>query len=575
MLGPDAYAASRRYGFGRAVAPIYAEYQTRLRHAAAMDFDDLLMNAVAVLRDHPDARDHYRRRVRHLLVDEFQDTNPPQYLLVKLLAAPGPDGLGGNVCVVGDPDQSIYQWRGADIRHIISFEADFTGARVIMLEQNYRSTPTILRAANAVIGRNTARHPKVLWSERDEGAPVSFHASYDEYDEAARVAQHVRDLTAAGYQRRDIAVFYRTNAQSRVFEETFSSDRIPYVVVGTVGFYERREVKDVLAYLRVIVNPADTVSLERTINVPPRGIGTTTLERLRAHAAQHLLMPHEVLAHAGDVDGVSPAARARLAAFHELLQRFRAETEERGPADLARFVVSEVGYVAMLEKDRDELAPERIENVEELLDAITAYERQAADSDEGPPSLRGFLESVSLISEIDTWDSEHDRVSLMTAHNSKGLEFPVVFVTGLEEGLFPHANSLDSTPGIEEERRLFYVALTRAKDRVFLSAADTRMRHGRTDAQEVSRFIDELPEDEVDWDGRAPSRASAGSRARATSDEKADGYEPGDRVRHPTFGAGQVLEVTETSCGPICSVQFESEDEPRTVATRFARLTKL
>ncbi|MBN1917547.1 MAG: UvrD-helicase domain-containing protein [Verrucomicrobia bacterium] len=574
MLDPEAYAASRRYGFGRAVAPLYAEYQTRLRRAGAMDFDDLLMYAVAVLRDHPDARDHYRHRFRHVLVDEFQDTNPPQYLLVKLLAAPGPDGLGGNVCVVGDPDQSIYQWRGADIRHINAFETDFPGTRVVLLEQNYRSTPTILRAANAVIGHNTSRHPKALWSKREEGEPVAFRVLHDEHDEAALVAKHVREMTVAGYQRRDLAVLYRTNAQSRLFEETFLAERIPYVVVGTVGFYERREVKDVLAYLRLIVNPADTVSLERIINVPARGIGATTLDRLRAYASKHLLMSHEALAQAGEIDGLGPAARARLSGFHELLQRFRAEAEERSAAEVARFIVDEIGYLTMLKEERDELAPDRIENVEELLDAITAYEQaQAATADE-PSSLRGFLENTALIADIDTWDNEHDRVSLMTAHNSKGLEFPVVFVTGLEEGLFPHANSIESTAGIEEERRLFYVALTRAKDRVFLSAADTRMRHGQTNAGQPSRFIDELPEDELDRSSRGGSRTTTKPGLPPMSRSNGD-YEPGDRVRHPTFGVGEVLEVTETSCGPLCSVQFGKDDKPRTVAARFARLTRL
>ena len=566
MLDPEAYAASRRYSFGKTVASIYAEYQTRLRRANAMDFDDLLMHAVGVLRDHPEARDRWRRRFPYLLVDEFQDTNPPQYTLVKLLAAPD-----GNICVVGDPDQSIYQWRGANIRHINEFERDFPGARLVTLEQNYRSTPTILRAANAVIAHNTARRPKDLRSDRDEGAPVSFRHCFDEYDEAERVAQQIRELTSGDLQRREMAVFYRTNAQSRVFEEVLMAERIPYVVVGTVGFYQRKEVKDVLAYLRLVVNPADVVSLERIINVPPRGIGATTLERLRAYAADNFLMPHEAIAQADRIETLAPAARKRLTAFHEQLQRFRTEAEQLGPAKLARLVVDETGYIEMLDRSRDEAATDRTENIRELLDAIGAYEKT-----EEAPTLRGFLENVALMSEIDNWEAERDRVNLMTAHNSKGLEFSVVFVTGLEEGLFPHANSIESLDGIEEERRLFYVALTRAKDRACLSAADSRMRYGRTTEQERSRFVDELPEEELDLDD-APSLATTTAPAqaqRAKADEETV-YMPGDWVLHPTFGQGEVLEVTATSCGQMCSIRFRSQAEPKTVAARFARMIKL
>jgi DNA helicase-2/ATP-dependent DNA helicase PcrA len=536
MLDPDAYAASRRYGFGKTVAPIYAEYQARLRRASAMDFDDLLMHAVAVLRDHPDARDRWRRRYRHLLVDEFQDTNPPQYKLVKLLAPPD-----GNVCVVGDPDQSIYQWRGANVRHIIEFEQDFPGARLITLEQNYRSTPTILRAANAVIAHNTMRHPKDLWSKRDEGARLAF----------------------------------------------------PYVVIGTVGFYQRKEVKDVLAYLRLIVNPADVVALERIINVPPRGIGSTTLDRLRAHAAQALLMPHEAIAQPDRIEAITAAARNKIAAFHQQLESFRARAEELGPADLARLVVEETGYIEMLQKSRDELAPDRIENVEELLGAIenytttreTTYETTAETTAETPseaapgaPSLRGFLEDIALISDIDTWETERDRVNLMTLHNSKGLEFPAVFVTGLEEGILPHANSMESADAVEEERRLFYVAITRAKDRVFLSAADSRMRFGQQTDRERSRFMDELTENAgVDGAGleldAAPAAPLAQARRQKAPEETA--YAPGDTVVHPTFGRGQVLEVKDSAAGQLCAIHFGDELAPRTVAARFAHMRKL
>jgi DNA helicase-2/ATP-dependent DNA helicase PcrA len=564
MLDPEAYAASRRYGFGKTVGAIYTEYQARLRRANAMDFDDLLMYAVAVLRDHAEVRERWRRRYRTLLVDEFQDTNPPQYMLVKLLGAPD-----GNVCAVGDPDQSIYQWRGANIAHIRAFEEDFSGVRLVTLEQNYRSTPTILRAANAVIGHNTARHPKSLWSERAEGAAVSFRECLDEYDEADYVAEQIRRLARGRLERREIAVFYRTNAQSRVFEEVLMSKRIPYVVVGTVGFYQRKEVKDVLAYVRLVVNPADIVSLERIINVPPRGIGATTLDRLRAHAAERLLTPQEALTQAGAVEGLTASARKAVAAFAAQLERFRGLAEELGPADLARLVVDETGYVEMLTKSRDEQAPDRIENVEELLDAITRYEETTET-----PTLRGFLENVALMSDIDGWEAETDRVNLMTAHNSKGLEFAAVFVTGLEEGLLPHANSLDSRDGLEEERRLFYVALTRAKDRVLLSGAETRTRFGQQAAQIRSRFVEELPKDELELDdGLSPKLPAAKARAAKAREETA--YACGDRVVHPTFGEGEVLEVETTSCGQVCSIRFGDETEPRAVAVRFARMTKL
>ncbi|NLD77918.1 MAG: DNA helicase PcrA [Acidimicrobiales bacterium] len=476
-IGPDAYRDRAEQIFERKIADIYAEYQARLLKAGAMDFDDLLRNTVELLRTEPEVLDHYRRRFQHVLVDEYQDTNRVQNELVLQLA-----GDHHNVCIVGDSDQSIYRFRGADIRNILEFEEAFPDATVIVLEQNYRSTQTILDAANSVIANNASRKPKELWTDEGEGhAIIRYHAD-DESDEGQWVAHEIAKLHDSGqHSWGDVAVFYRTNAQSRVVEEHLLRAGIPYKVVGGTRFYDRREVKDALSYLKAVVNPADEVAVKRVLNVPKRGIGDSTVGRLDAWAAMNgLSFMQAVRRH--DEAGISGRAVKGIEAFLKLIDSVETMVEQ-GPAPMLEALLEHSGYAAELQAEHSVEAEGRLENLAELVGS--AREAESVDQ---------FLEQVSLVADSDQIPDDDSQVVLMTLHSAKGLEFPAVFLIGLEDGVFPHLRSLTEPHELEEERRLAYVGITRARERLYLSHAWSRTIFGSTQYNPPSRFLDEIPQ---------------------------------------------------------------------------------
>ncbi|MBI4729742.1 MAG: UvrD-helicase domain-containing protein [Acidobacteria bacterium] len=485
LVDEDAFAARAGNWFEEQVAAAYSAYQRRLRAANAMDFDDLILNVVHLFRLHDGVLEAHRDRFRHLLVDEFQDTNQAQFELVKLLAS-----RDRNVCVVGDADQSVYAFRGADFRNVLRFEEVFPDARVLVLEQNYRSTQTILSAANAVIEHNRMRKPKSLWTDAGHGERITSYQAENEHEEAVFVAREIERLREEeGFAYGDVAVFYRTNAQSRVLEEAFTRLAVPYRVVGSLRFYERREIKDALAYLRLASNPADEVSLKRIVNVPKRGIGDQTVRTLGALAAREAVT---LLAACERVEeaGLGPRARSAVAEFAALVRRLREMIEDgAAPGSVLEAVLEGSGMLAELEAERQVEALGRAENLRELVGVAREF---AEDDPEG--GVTGFLERVSLVSDADEATLEEGAVTAMTLHIAKGLEFPVVFTTGLEEGVFPHVRSLTEPDQLEEERRLCYVGITRAKRRLYLTHAWSRSLWGRTGYNPPSRFLEEIPE---------------------------------------------------------------------------------
>jgi DNA helicase-2/ATP-dependent DNA helicase PcrA len=568
----------------------YTLYQRRLREAHAMDFDDLIMTTVHLLQAFPDVAEHYRRRFRHVLVDEYQDTNHAQYVLVRELVG----GHGGPVppaelCVVGDADQSIYAFRGATIRNIDEFERDYPDATTIVLEQNYRSTQRILRAANQVIARNTSRRPKNLWSDAGDGELIEGYVADNEHDEAAWVAEQIDALTDEGLARpADIAVFYRTNNASRVFEEVFIRVGMPYKVVGGVRFYERREVRDALAYLKVVANPADVVSLRRVLNTPKRGIGE------RAEAAVERFADRERIPFAGALrraDEVGELATRSLKAIQEfvgLLEEFEQLVETgSGPAALLESILDRTGYLAELSVSTDPQDEGRVDNLNELISVAAEFE---AGSPGG--TVTDFLEQVSLVADADQIPVTGDDagvVTLMTLHTAKGLEFPVVFLTGLEDGVFPHLRALGDPRELEEERRLAYVGITRAQKRLFLSRATVRTSWGQPAYNPPSRFLDELPSDAVHWSRTEPVHtaptSSAQARVAATGlstgglrggagNRQVITVDVGDRVSHDAFGLGTVVEVNGAGDKAQATVDFGSGGTKRLVL-RYAPLVKL
>jgi len=549
------YAARASTFMEEAAVRVWQAYQAALRAAGALDFDDLLCETLRLFDEHPDILELYQERFEHVLVDEYQDTNHAQYLLVRALA-----GRHRNVTVVGDDDQSIYRWRGADVRNILEFERDYPDATVITLTQNYRSTKTILAAAGAVIAHNPHRHPKALWTSNDDGTPVTVYEATDGADEARFVVEQARALIAGGLRLRDIAVLYRTNAQSRVLEEECLKAGLPYQVVGGVRFYERKEVKDLLAYLRLAVAPGDDVSLRRALATPRRGIGDVTMGRLAAYASAAGCSLLEAMRRAEVLQDLPrPAARA-LGEFAGTIEVL-AEAAARLPASqvVAQAMVV-TGYQAMLEAEGTDEAIERLENLRELVTVA-----QEVEESTGEAGLDAFLQHLALVTDIDTYREELDRITLMTLHSAKGLEFPAVFVTGLEEGLFPHARAIEEEGGLDEERRLCYVGFTRAKRHLFLSHARTRAIFGTPHLAVPSRFLAEIPGGLVQtatarspWDG-----AGAGGRAGALSGRRGAAprrpvlhVDVGTRVRHEKFGEGEVLAVEGEGAGAIVTVRF-------------------
>lgn len=552
----ESYAAQGSGFYHRQVADVYRLYQQRLLEASAMDFDDLLMVTVELFGAFPDVLEHYQRRWQYVMVDEYQDTNHAQYRLVNQLS-----GMHRNLCVVGDSDQSIYRFRGADIRNITEFEKDYPDAKVVVLDQNYRSTEVVLEAANAVISNNTGRRPKNLWTDRGRGELIVRYEAQDERDEAAFVAEQVAALEDEGYSASDVAVFYRTNAQSRVLEEVFVRYGLPYQVVGGVKFYDRKEVKDALAYLRVLVNPDDQVALKRIINVPKRGIGTTTVAHLDRFAQSAGISFHAALVAVDDVSALSGRAVPRIKGFLALLDELRSAAEG-GPSAAIEAVLDATGILAELEAERTIEALGRVENLQELMSVAEEYEAGAEgsvvdDVDWGDlPGLRRlelFLESVSLVSDIDELDDETQAVALMTLHNAKGLEFPVIFLVGMDDGVFPHVRTLGDPEELQEERRLCYVGITRAKDRLFVTNAWSRMLWGGSNYNPPSRFLSEIPEHLV----RTVKRVRRSDREQAAEKPaplRASELSPGDRVRHGKFGTGVVRQVDSAEA----TVAFDS-----------------
>jgi DNA helicase II / ATP-dependent DNA helicase PcrA len=565
LVDYETFARSEEGFYHEQVADVYRLYQQRLLEASAMDFDDLLMVTVELFGAFPEVLEQYQQRFRYIHVDEYQDTNRAQYTLVKQLAAGH-----RNLCVVGDSDQSIYRWRGADVRNILDFEKDYPDARVIVLEQNYRSTSTILDAANAVIANNPRRQPKRLWSDRGDGDNIIRFEAEDEHDEAGFVADQVDQLIDGGFSPSDIAVFYRTNAQSRVVEDVFLRRGIPYAVVGSVKFYERREIRDAMAYLRTIVNPADQVAVKRVINAPKRGIGDTTIAHVDRFAQRHGITFYDAVERAEEIDQLNSGAVRNLQEFLGVMNVLTERAVSGGVASAVQAVAEDTGYADWLESERTIEALGRLENLRELQSVAAEFESAnegsviGADNFDELDNLRRleiFLEQTSLVADIDEFDAGAGAVTLMTLHTAKGLEFPVVFVVGMEDGIFPHMRSLGEPSEMEEERRLAYVGITRAQDRLYLTSAWNRTLWGATSYNPPSRFLKEIPPELVDTAAkRSPSRGTVSAPAHTVSSSD---IVAGDRVKHDKWGMGTVREVVGSGERAEAVVSFDEVGRKR------------
>jgi DNA helicase II / ATP-dependent DNA helicase PcrA len=551
------------------VSDIYRLYQQRLLEASAMDFDDLLMVTVELFGAFPEVLAGYQERFRYVLVDEYQDTNRAQYMLVRQLTA-----SHGNLCVVGDSDQSIYKFRGADIRNIRDFETDYPEARIVILDQNYRSTETILQAANSVISNNTKRTPKNLWSDRGRGVPILRYEAEDEHDEAGYVVDEVERLQADGFNLSDLAVFYRTNAMSRVIEDVFVRRGLPYTVVGSVKFYDRKEIKDAVAYLRAVVNPADEVSLKRIINEPRRGIGDTTIAHIDRFSQTHKIPFADALGRVSEINMLSARAQTAVREFVAIMGRVRDAVEGGGVAAGVESVLIDTGLVPTLESEQTIEAMGRVENLRELAGVASEFEAsnegavigdEEFDTLDNMRRLEVFLESTALVADIDEWDEGAGAVTLMTLHTAKGLEFPAVFIVGMEDGVFPHMRSLGDPAELEEERRLAYVGITRAQDKLYLTSAWSRMLFGGSNYNPPSRFLGEIPEGLMEKAGkrlrRSASEMAAANGPRTTLEAEQVG--PGDRVRHDKWGLGTVREVVGAGDRAEAEVMFDTQGKKR------------
>ncbi|MEU9562366.1 DNA helicase PcrA [Streptomyces sp. NPDC048161] len=617
LIDEETFAGQAADGFEKTLAQAYAMYQSRLREANALDFDDIIMTTVHLLQAFPDVAEHYRRRFRHVLVDEYQDTNHAQYTLVRELVGPAGEGdAPAELCVVGDADQSIYAFRGATIRNILQFEEDYPNATTILLEQNYRSTQTILSAANAVIERNESRRPKNLWTNAGAGARITGYVADTEHDEAQFVADEIDRLTDAGDAKAgDVAIFYRTNAQSRVFEEIFIRVGLPYKVVGGVRFYERKEVRDILAYLRVLANPEDTVPLRRILNVPKRGIGDRAEAMIDALSLREKITFPQALRRVDEAYGMAARSANAVKRFNTLMEELRTIVESgAGPAVVLEAVLERTGYLAELQASTDPQDETRIENLQELASVALEFEqeRAAADGEAAPATgeetapatgagtgtLAEFLEKVALVADSDQIPDEDEDgsgvITLMTLHTAKGLEFPVVFLTGMEDGVFPHMRALGQVKELEEERRLAYVGITRARERLYLTRAAMRSAWGQPSYNPPSRFLEEIPDQHLEWKRTGPMAAPAGptsgitsslssSRARSgpsgfatrrSSDKPTITLSVGDRVTHDQFGLGTVTAVEGIGDQAKATVDF-GDERPKKLLLRYAPVEKL
>ncbi|MEU7467278.1 DNA helicase PcrA [Streptomyces sp. NPDC044984] len=611
LIDEEDFAARAADGFEKTLAQAYALYQSRLREANALDFDDLIMTTVNLLRAFPDVAEHYRRRFRHVMVDEYQDTNHAQYALVRELVGTsehpadtpaGPEVPPAELCVVGDADQSIYAFRGATIRNILQFEEDYPDATTILLEQNYRSTQTILSAANAVIERNESRRPKNLWTNAGTGARITGYVADTEHDEAQFVADEIDRLTDAGEAKAgDVAVFYRTNAQSRVFEEIFIRVGLPYKVVGGVRFYERKEVRDVLAYLRVLANPEDSVPLRRILNVPKRGIGDRAEAMIDALAQRERISFPQALKRVDEAYGMAARSSNAVKRFNTLMEDLRTVVESgAGPATVLEAILERTGYLAELQASTDPQDETRIENLQELAAVALEFEQERGEGES--VALSDFLEQVALVADSDQIPDEDEDgsgvITLMTLHTAKGLEFPVVFLTGMEDGVFPHMRALGQTKELEEERRLAYVGITRARERLYLTRSTLRSAWGQPSYNPPSRFLEEIPAAHLEWkrtgasspvssgpvSGVAASLSSSRSRSsasgasgfatRRTEEKSVVSLAVGDRVTHDQFGLGTVVAVKGTGANAEATIDF-GDTKPKRLLLRYAPVEKL
>jgi DNA helicase II / ATP-dependent DNA helicase PcrA len=569
LLDPEKYAEKAGTFFERIAAECYKAYNAHLKKANALDFDDLLLFTVRLLEQRPDVLEKYQERFLHVLVDEYQDVNFAQYKIVNMIS-----GRHRNIVVVGDDDQSIYAWRGADVSLILRFGSDHPDAKIVKLERNYRSTKTILAVAHEVIRRNRSRADKRLWTDNEEGAPVSLRQAGTEQDEALSVAEAILSDTRTGRRSyRDFAILYRTNAQSRVLEEALLMMRIPHVLIGGQRFYERKEIKDMLSYLRLALNPDDDVSVRRVLNVPARGIGATSMQAIEQWTAQRALPLMRGLRAEEVQNKLQKKSASAIRGFIAVIDEARDLAERGAVTPVLKFLLEKSGYVDMLKQERSEEAIGRLENLQELVNVTAQYDASAEDE----PSLAGFLESVALVADIDNLAEGGDAVTLMTLHSAKGLEFPVVYLVGLEEGVFPHSRSLTSDAEIEEERRLCYVGMTRAKEELHLFHAHRRSLYGTPNFNRRSRFLDEIPSHLVSSDGGSsyapPARplqqdrtgryaptgpapaAPVGGTSRLRGPQWKPPFDVGDRVKHGKFGIGVVV-----ACNPL------KEDTEVTVA---------
>ena len=619
MILPDEFELNAGGDFAKMkIAKIYREYEAQMRANNALDFDDLLVKTVQLLQTQPDVLESYQERFRYIMVDEYQDTNTVQFQLVSLLA-----GKYKNLCVVGDDDQSIYKFRGANIRNILDFEHEFPDAKVIKLEQNYRSTGNILNAANSVIANNRGRKEKSLWTENGEGELIRLRQFDTAFDEADFIGEDIKNAVRQGGSYNDSAVLYRTNAQSRLLEEKFIAMNIPYKIVGGVNFYARREIKDLLAYLKTIDNGRDDVAVRRIINVPKRGIGLTTINRIQESATERGIGFYEALLAPELIAGVGRSA-TKLDSFAALIEYFKTLAEEMSITDLLQEVIEKTGYIESLENEDKEEAKTRKENIDELISKAAAYEESCQDKDE-KATLSGFLEEVALVADIDSLDEDQEYVVLMTLHSAKGLEFPRVYLAGMEDGLFPGYMSINAgdREELEEERRLCYVGITRAEQELTLTSARRRMVHGETQYNPMSRFVKEIPRELLDTGNkkftqetempaqqntyarareafRAQAFAGAlcgmtpaknqgagkpltGSQALASLQKGSQlaaggngplGYEVGDRVRHVKFGEGTVTDIKEGGRDHEVTIEFDSVGT-RKMFAKFAKLVKV
>ena len=595
LVTPEEFRIQAQGDFSRQkIASVYEEYEKQMRANNALDFDDLLVKAVQLFQTQADVLDYYQERFRYIMVDEYQDTNTVQFELVRLLSA-----KYRNLCVVGDDDQSIYKFRGANIRNILDFEQVFPDAKVIKLEQNYRSTSNVLNAANAVIRHNHGRKDKTLWTDNGEGDKINVRQFDTAFDEAEYIVGDIRERVESGKAAyNDHAILYRTNAQSRMFEEKFVTANIPYKIVGGINFYARREIKDLLAYLKTIDNGRDDLAVRRIINVPKRGIGLTSINRVQEYASGREIGFYEALRAVDLIPNIGRGA-SKLESFVALIEHFKTDAKELTISELMQEILEETGYIESLKEEGSEEAESRIENIDELISKITAYEETCEDRDE-PATLNGFLEEVALVADIDSLDESNDYVVLMTLHSAKGLEFPHVYLAGMEDGIFPSYMTItaDDPEEVEEERRLCYVGITRAEEELTLTCARRRMIRGETQYNKMSRFLKEIPmellstgavfqkpEPEEERKPSAYQQARQAFRAKAfvqpgaarsfgSPKGEGPGYQVGDRVRHVKFGEGTVTAMVEGGRDYEVTVDFDGPGTKKMFAA-FAKLQKI